>query len=36
MRVIFIAVLCAALQGCGVGAFYCLEKQKPSTLCDMW
>lgn len=34
-----IVVLCVALQGCGIGAFYCLEKKSNREnvpLCDVW
>lgn len=38
LRLLMIVALCTALQGCGIAAFYCLEKdsdhQHVPVLCD--
>jgi hypothetical protein len=33
-RLILLAMLCGSLQGCGVLAFYCLEKQTAHFPCN--
>lgn len=38
-RVAVVIALCFPLYGCGIGAFYCLEKasdHQPSPFCDIW